>query len=131
MLESLKVQRSPKLRRTARRGHSITHASVRIPATPFFLPQKPVRPWPHRPYLCRRPCKSVVWDYFRIRVGEDDLPVPGEEQFCRSCGKVVLAKGGNTTNLINTSERPPPSATCGGNASTFQEGSRKVQRECR
>ena len=52
-----KVRRSlkhPKLRRTARRGHSITHAQVRIPATPFFLRQKPVRPWPYRPYLCRR-----------------------------------------------------------------------------
>ena len=48
--------RRPKLRQTARRGHSITHASVRIEATPFFLPQKLVRPWPYRPYHCRRPC---------------------------------------------------------------------------
>ena len=24
--------------------------------------------------------KSVVWDYFGICVGEDGLPVPGEEQ---------------------------------------------------
>ena len=46
--------------------------------------------------------KSVVWDYFGIRVGEDSLTVHGEEQepVCRSCGKVVLAKGGNTTNLL-------------------------------
>ena len=50
----------------------------------------------------KKHAKSVVWDYFGIRVGEDGLPVPGEEQkpVCRSCGKVVLAKGGNTTNLL-------------------------------
>ena len=55
------------------------------------------------PNLARKKhAKSVVWDYFGIRVGEDGLPVPGEEQkpVCRSCGKVVLAKGGNTTNLL-------------------------------
>lgn len=52
----------------------------------------------------KKNAKSVVWDYFGIRVGEDGLPVPGEEQkpVCRSCGKVVLAKGGNTTNLLLT-----------------------------
>ena len=50
----------------------------------------------------KKNAKSVVWDYFGIRVGEDGLPVPGEEQkpVCRSCGKAVLAKGGNTTNLL-------------------------------
>jgi len=49
----------------------------------------------------KKNAKSVVWDYFGIRVGEDGLPVPGEEQkpICRSCGKAVLAKGGNTMNL--------------------------------
>ena len=58
----------------------------------------------------KKHAKSVVWDYFGIRVGEDGLPVPGEDGLpvpgeeqkpvCRSCGKVVLAKGGNTTNLL-------------------------------
>ena len=50
----------------------------------------------------KKHAKSVVWDYFGIHVGEDGLPVPGEEKkpVCRSCGKVVLAKGGNTTNLL-------------------------------
>ena len=50
----------------------------------------------------KKNAKSVVWDYFGIHVGEDGLPVPGEEQkaVCRSCGKAVLAKGGNTTNLL-------------------------------
>ena len=51
--------RRPKLRQTARRGHSITHASFRIDATPFFLPQKLVRPWP---YHCRRPCVALLFD---------------------------------------------------------------------
>ena len=41
-------------------GHSITDVQVRIQATPFFLPQKPVRPWPYRPYLCRRPCTQAL-----------------------------------------------------------------------
>ena len=50
----------------------------------------------------KRHAKSAVWDYFGIRVGKDGLPVHGEEQkpVCRSCGKVVLAKGGSTMNEL-------------------------------
>ena len=28
---------------------------IGIQVTPFFLPQKPVWPWPYRPYHCHRP----------------------------------------------------------------------------
>ena len=50
----------------------------------------------------KKNAKSVVWDYFGIRLEHGGLPIRGEEQklICRSCGKVVLAKGGNTTNLL-------------------------------
>ena len=43
---------------------------------------------------------SVVWDYFGLQANPDGRVVQGEANYavCRSCGKSVLAKGGDTTN---------------------------------
>uniref|UniRef100_A0AAV2LII1 BED-type domain-containing protein n=1 Tax=Knipowitschia caucasica TaxID=637954 RepID=A0AAV2LII1_KNICA len=43
--------------------------------------------------------KSVVWMYFGFRADENGFPLRSDEVICRLCRKIVLAKGGNTTNL--------------------------------
>ena len=52
--------------------------------------------------LKKRNTTSVVWDYFGLRANPDGSVVRGEANYpvCRSCGKSVLVKGGNTTNLL-------------------------------
>ena len=63
---------------------------------------QPTTSYPSGSLSRKKNTKSVIWDYFGIRIGDGGIPVRGEEQkpVCRSCGKVVLAKGGNTTNLF-------------------------------
>ena len=50
----------------------------------------------------KRNTKSIVWTYFGIKATEDGLPIEAEQErpLCRPCGRAVLAKGGNTTNLF-------------------------------
>ena len=50
----------------------------------------------------KRNTTRVVWDYFGLRANPDGSVVQGEADYpvCRSCGKSVLAKGGNTMNLL-------------------------------
>ena len=50
----------------------------------------------------KRNTTSVVWDYFGLRANPDGSVVRGEANYpvCRSCGKSIPAKGGNTTNLL-------------------------------
>ncbi|XP_028254541.1 uncharacterized protein LOC114431018 [Parambassis ranga] len=43
--------------------------------------------------------KSIVWLYFGLKADEKGRPLNSEEVICRLCRKIVLAKGGNTTNL--------------------------------
>ncbi|XP_069573884.1 uncharacterized protein [Brachyistius frenatus] len=43
--------------------------------------------------------KSIVWLYFGLKADERGLPLNTGEAVCRLCRKIVLAKGGNTTNL--------------------------------
>ncbi|XP_023189481.1 uncharacterized protein LOC111608616 isoform X1 [Xiphophorus maculatus] len=43
--------------------------------------------------------KSVVWTYFGLKADEKGQPLNTGEVICRLCRKIVLAKGGNTTNL--------------------------------
>ncbi len=43
--------------------------------------------------------KSVVWLYFGLKADERGQPLNSGEAICRLCRKIVLAKGGNTTNL--------------------------------
>ncbi|KAF7663158.1 hypothetical protein LDENG_00216870 [Lucifuga dentata] len=43
--------------------------------------------------------KSSVWLYFGLKADEKGRPLNSGEVICRLCRKVVLAKGGNTTNL--------------------------------
>ncbi|KAM4594197.1 E3 SUMO-protein ligase ZBED1-like isoform 1-T1 [Fundulus diaphanus] len=43
--------------------------------------------------------KSVVWTYFGLKADERGQPLNTGEVICRLCRKIVLAKGGNTTNL--------------------------------
>lgn len=43
--------------------------------------------------------KSTVWLYFGLKADEKGRPLNSEEAICRLCRKIVLAKGGNTTNL--------------------------------
>ena len=44
--------------------------------------------------------KSVIWDYFGLEVGADGKPVDDGSALCRSCRKRVIAKHGNTSNLL-------------------------------
>ncbi|KAM3623752.1 uncharacterized protein V6R79_015174 [Siganus canaliculatus] len=43
--------------------------------------------------------KSAVWIYFGLKADKNGQPVNCDEAVCRLCRKIVLAKGGNTTNL--------------------------------
>lgn len=43
--------------------------------------------------------KSIVWMYFGLKADERGQPLNSGEAICRLCRKIVLAKGGNTTNL--------------------------------
>lgn len=43
--------------------------------------------------------KSIVWLYFGLKADERGQPLNSGEAVCRLCRKIVLAKGGNTTNL--------------------------------
>ncbi|XP_034044019.1 uncharacterized protein LOC117526108 [Thalassophryne amazonica] len=43
--------------------------------------------------------KSIVWLYFGLKADENGRPLNSGEAICRLCRKIVLAKGGNTTNL--------------------------------
>ncbi|XP_074542095.1 uncharacterized protein LOC141802402 isoform X4 [Halichoeres trimaculatus] len=43
--------------------------------------------------------KSIVWMYFGLKADEKGQPLNSREAVCRLCRKVVLSKGGNTTNL--------------------------------
>ncbi|KAM9313651.1 E3 SUMO-protein ligase ZBED1-like [Pholidichthys leucotaenia] len=43
--------------------------------------------------------KSIVWTYFGLKADENGRPLNNVEAICRLCRKIVLAKGGNTTNL--------------------------------
>ena len=44
--------------------------------------------------------KSIVWDYCGLELGADGKPVNDRSAICRSCRKRVLAKHGNTSNLL-------------------------------
>lgn len=46
-------------------------------------------------------CKSFVWSYFGLKADERGKPLNSREAICRLCRKIVLSKGGNTTNLRN------------------------------
>ena len=53
--------------------------------------------------LVKKPnCRSVVWNYFGLKANEYGIPLSEEEErpICRTCQKVVPAKGGNTSNLL-------------------------------
>ena len=53
--------------------------------------------------LIKKPnSKSVVWNYFGLKANEYSIILPEEEErsICRTCKKAVLAKGGNTSNLL-------------------------------
>ena len=55
--------------------------------------------------------KSVVWDFFGLELGKDGKPVDDGSAICRSCRKRVLAKHGNTSNLLahlRTNQRSIP-----------------------
>ena len=45
---------------------------------------------------------SVVWNYFGLKADSEGRPIVKEcgSPVCKVCGKVVPAKGGNTSNLI-------------------------------
>ena len=53
--------------------------------------------------LVKKPnTKSSVWTYFGLEADESDKPLRDKEDspVCRACKKSVLAKGGNTSNLL-------------------------------
>ena len=54
------------------------------------------------PVVKKRNTTSVVWDYFGLKAHSDGGLVSSEAHLpvCRSCGKSVPVKGGNTTNLL-------------------------------
>lgn len=43
--------------------------------------------------------KSLVWMYFGLKADDKGQPLHNGQVVCRLCRKIVLAKGGNTTNL--------------------------------
>ena len=49
--------------------------------------------------ICKPRSKSTVWLYFGLKADEKGQPLNSGEAICRLCRKIVLAKGGNTTNL--------------------------------
>ena len=49
--------------------------------------------------ICKPRSKSLVWMYFGLKANGKGQPLNYDEAICRLCRKVVLAKGGNTTNL--------------------------------
>lgn len=49
--------------------------------------------------ICKPRSKSAVWMYFGLKANEKGQPLNTGEAICRLCRKIVLAKGGNTTNL--------------------------------
>ena len=56
--------------------------------------------------LVKKPnTKSSVWTYFGLEADESDKPLRDKEDspVCRACKKSVLAKGGNTSNLLANS----------------------------
>ena len=78
----------------------------------------------------KRYTTSVVWDYFGLRANPDGSVVRAEANYpmCRSCGKSVPAKGGNTTNLLtHLRDRHPKSATA---ASSANENRQPTTAEC-
>ena len=44
--------------------------------------------------------KSIVWDYFSLELGADGKHVDDGSAVCQSRQKQVLAKQGNTSNLL-------------------------------
>ena len=53
--------------------------------------------------LVKKPnCKSVVWTYFGLEADDMGIPLRDKEDspICKTCKKAVLAKGGNTSNLL-------------------------------
>ena len=55
------------------------------------------------PMMKKRIASSVIWDYFKLKVNPEGSMISAEATFpvCHSSGKSVLAKGGNTTNLLS------------------------------
>ena len=55
---------------------------------------------------------SLVWNYFGLEADKDGKPINAEKAICRiasGCGKKpVLAKGGNTSNLLTHLRRHHP-----------------------
>lgn len=52
--------------------------------------------------------KSSAWLYFGLKADEKGQPLNSEEAICRLCRKIVLTKGGNTTNLRSHLKRHHP-----------------------
>ena len=51
--------------------------------------------------LVKKPgTKSLVWDYFGVKVDTNGKPIDNTRAVCRSCRQTVLAKSGNTSNLM-------------------------------
>ena len=47
--------------------------------------------------LVKKPgTKSLVWDYFGVKVDTNGKPIDNTRAVCRSCRQTVLAKSGNT-----------------------------------
>jgi len=44
--------------------------------------------------------KSVVWEYFGLEHGVEGRPIDDGSVVCRSCRQRVLARNGNTSNLL-------------------------------
>ena len=44
--------------------------------------------------------KSALWDYFGLEKGRDGQPIDNGNVICRTCYRRVLAKNGNTSNLL-------------------------------
>ena len=56
----------------------------------------------------KKNAKSVIWNYFGAHRTNEGLPVEGDHDklICCFCRKVVLAKQGNITNMLQHLKEP-------------------------
>ena len=81
--------------------------------------------------LVKKPnTKSSVWTYFGLEADESDKPLRDKEDspVCRACKKSVLAKGGNTSNLLTHLYDHPIQFTSSKTPATFAGSCQKGEK---
>ena len=45
--------------------------------------------------------KSAIWQYFGLKLDSDGEPMDNGQVFCKICHRGIMAKSGNTSNLMS------------------------------